>query len=538
MRYKIEFVKGSLGGKIAPLDSNTSFVIGRSHSCELRPTESDVSARHVVLSVNSNNIVVLKVLSRHATFLNSTRLLEGGEYELKSGDAVTMGGTCSFRLIDGGGGFLDLETMTSINPKNDDVTRVDMGLENTFSNGESVAFDATRSIAEKTIVFSQQMGKMTDEKNSLEGNPFSVREDGETVILGTMAGSEEEMLKIKRDFQIRRRNKILMWMIPSVLIFVSVIVAYIALKPKPEEFLTWPKDRSGNFLNRYALVEPFLAICVPDVPFYSEKRSGGKLEVRSAIGRDRDVPLSVNVKKITNNALLRKNHSESFLDYLKSIRDSDTSFAFGDNVVRRFINTDVGDGAGVPMSYVDYTRRVGENELFGYMVFLRKASNAYVFNIEIPLNARWRGEGFIRSNLTSFVLYAKKRVPEHWEGSEALRGNETTAKRDFEDAKAHIIYTRSPQKWEKGFFCLLSALVKASESGDEKLVLEAVSVLVKLRSHQSEWYNTMKLGYLEAKVSGDKERMKSTQATCESIFTHAFRDFDYRYESIKRKEWK
>ena len=67
---------------------------------------------------------------------------------------------------------------------------------------------------------------MTDEKNSLEGNPFSVREDGETVILGTMAGSEEEMLKIKRDFQIRRRNKILMWMIPSVLIFVSVIVSH------------------------------------------------------------------------------------------------------------------------------------------------------------------------------------------------------------------------------------------------------------------------------------------------------------------------
>ncbi len=92
--------------------------------------------------------------------------------------------------------------------------------------------------------------------------------------------------------------------------------------------------------------------------------------------------------------------------------------------------------------------------------------------------------------------------------------------------------------WEKGFYYLKSALIKGTQAGNDAKVKEAVDMLVKLRVKQSDWYNTSKLGYLEALAAGDKERMNSLQTMCESVFTAAFQDSDYRYERIKRKDWR
>ena len=91
--------------------------------------------------------------------------------------------------------------------------------------------------------------------------------------------------------------------------------------------------------------------------------------------------------------------------------------------------------------------------------------------------------------------------------------------------------------WEKGLYCLKSVLIKGTEAGDAASVKEAEELLAQLRARQSDWYNTCKLAYLQARIAGDKERMQSLQAMCESVFTSAFQESDYRYERIKRKDW-
>lgn len=210
-------------------------------------------------------------------------------------------------------------------------------------------------------------------------------------------------------------------------------------------------------------------------------------------------------------------------------------FSPGVNRIKKFLC--VTSGAGVPVSYVDYTRRSGADEYFGYLLYLRRADVAYAFSIEVPLSARWRADNFLVSSLDAFVLYAPKRVPEHWEGGRWFRRS-TPIARDLDEAKSYLVRSKSPMNWEKGLYCLKSVLIKGTAEGNAEAVKEAEDLLVKLRVRQSEWYNTCKLGYLQAQIADDKERMQSLQAMCESVFTAAFQECDYRYERIKRKDWR
>ena len=127
-------------------------------------------------------------------------------------------------------------------------------------------------------------------------------------------------------------------------------------------------------------------------------------------------------------------------------------------------------------------------------------------------------------------------MPEHWEGGRWFRAG-TSISRDLDEARSYLERSKSPMNWEKGLYCLKSVLIKGTKKGDAESVKQAEDMLVKLRARQSDWYNTCKLGYLQAKVADDKERMQALQSMCESVFTAQFQDCDYRYERIKRKDW-
>ena len=63
-------------------------------------------------------------------------------------------------------------------------------------------------------------------------------------------------------------------------------------------------------------------------------------------------------------------------------------------------------------------------------------------------------------------------------------------------------------------------------------------MLIKLREQQTIWYNSQKLAYQYAETNNDTRTMQSIQATCDSIFSAEFQQADYRYDLIKRKDWK
>ena len=517
---KITFTKGALKGQCLDLKPKTALSIGRSHTCDLRCLADDVSGHHIRLSTEGDGTVTMLVESQYGVIRNGVKCERGLSVALQPGDEVQLGKSNVFKVE---GAVVD-----------DSPTLV--------GNLQDTQVSSTGFIGEQTVIRQPDPAPKSPlaaggmEQTSARPTEGDDRTSagGETVAIQTVIANDEDFDKINREYTVRRRNRFLAWFVPSVVAFICLVTAYIVLKPAPEEFTSWPRDVDGNWLNKYVLVEPFLAVCVPDVPAFSSADLPSGKRIESAIGRDRDIPLFVTVERYSDKGLLETDHDAAFEAYLVGRRESDTMFSTGANRIKKFIC--ITSGAGVPVTYVDYTRRTGADEFFGYLLYLRRADVAYAFNIEVPLAARWRAEKFLESHLESFVLYAPKRVPEHWEGGQRFR-RKTPVARDLDEAKSFLVRSRSPMNWEKGLYCLKSVLIKGTEGGDVAAVKEAEELLVKLRARQSDWYNTCKLGYLEAKVADDKERMQSLQSMCESVFTAAFQDCDYRYDRIKRKDW-
>jgi len=518
---KMTFKSGSLKGKSLGLVPRSEYVIGRSHACDIRCIEDDVSGRHLKISVTLDGLVTMTVDSRYGIMHNGTKCTQGSSVELKPGDEVKLGKSIVF-VVEGESDLDDACTMVQPDEETGQLS----------STGSGFIFDHT-NVFDRTGVRQQRNTMPTPDQPHVDN--LGTSPGGETVAIKTLAGSEEDIEKIKLAYKVKRRNRTLAWILPMMLAFVSLVAAYMVLRPLPEEFTSWPKDENGRFLNKFVLVEPFLAVCVPDIPaFLAQDTQTGK-RIESALGRYRDIPLAITVERIQDKALLEMDHSEAVDSYVLHRRETDTMFSPGVNRIKKFLC--VTSGAGVPVSYVDYTRRSGADEYFGYLLYLRRADVAYAFSIEVPLSARWRADNFLVSSLDAFVLYAPKRVPEHWEGGRWFRRS-TPIARDLDEAKSYLVRSKSPMNWEKGLYCLKSVLIKGTAEGNAEAVKEAEDLLVKLRVRQSEWYNTCKLGYLQAQIADDKERMQSLQAMCESVFTAAFQECDYRYERIKRKDWR
>ena len=520
---KITFIRGSLKGRTLEFEPGSTHSAGRSHACELHCSEDDVSGRHVRFDTGLDGIVSMTVESRYGAFVNGAKVAQGETVELRSGDEVRLGKSIEF----------------SVEADADDDQTVLAPGETTLMQRSFSGFMVDRTMLPRSepdhgAPIRPPEPAETSARTVARGDAGTVA-GGETIALKTLAGSDEDIEKIKREYKTRRRNRLLAWIVPSATAFAALVAAYFAIKPTPEEYTSWPRDDGGKFLNKYVLVEPFLAVCVPDVPAFESVDTQSGKRIASALGRDRDIPLAVAVDRVEDKGLLVMDQAEAFERHLSERRERDTMFSTGSNRIRKFLCTTV--GAGIPVSYIDYVRRAGAEEFFGYLVYLRRADVAYAISIEVPLAAQWRAGDFIAANLDAFVLYAPKRVPEHWEGGGWFR-RETPVARDLDEAKNYLVRSKSPMNWEKGLYCLKSALIKGTQQGDAASVKEAEDLLVKLRARQSDWYNTCKLGYLQARVANDKERMQSLQSMCESVFTAAFKDCDYRYDRIKRKDWR
>ena len=201
-----------------------------------------------------------------------------------------------------------------------------------------------------------------------------------------------------------------------------------------------------------------------------------------------------------------------------------------------FLNTT--SGAGVPMTYVSYTRRVENDDFWGYALFLRNEDNIHTVMIEVETDDQWRSEPFMRAQATSMVLYAFQKTEDHWEGTSSYR-KDTTVAEDLREASS-FMDREAPIYWGRIHYLLLSALIKSAKAGnpDADQVAEAKNQLIRLRRIQTTWYNTQRLAWQYAFQSDDKVTMNSIQAMGESVFSSEFQYSDFRYDLIKRKDWK
>ena len=506
MNVTVVFLQGSLSGRTVTVPPGGTVSVGRSHTCDVRATEADVSSRHVVFSRASGSALAVEVVSARRTLFNGNTVRQGDILPLRPGDTLTLGASLSCR-IEGGAeaerrpSESSSSSLPTVPPaQRESVTRVPRP-------------DSAPQVSAG--------GEMRQDRQ-------------ETVAIKTRLASDEELDAIRDEDRRRRSRRTLLLLVPIVA-FVAVAVAlYVALRPKTEVMVTWPTDASGSFLNHAIQVADYLGLIVPDVPEFRVVRTETGQEVWTRTGLRRDVPLHVDVQAEKSLSFLEVGREKAFEKWLHARRLSDPSF--NPSVERRRIWTNRKTGNGALFNSVSYVRRIGEDDWYGYVLFTRFEDVQHALFIEVPLRERHRAESFLTSYLPNFCIYATRRVPVLWEGADGWRAA-TSVRQDLDEAESYL-RNKAPALWEKAWYLLRSGLIKAKKAGDEKALQDGRRLLRQLRDDQGTWYATQKLAWEYAVRDGRKGDAQAVQALGESIFSSEFKDSDCRYDSIKRKDWK
>ena len=208
MAYQLIFERGSLKGKIQDISDGDEVLIGRSHSCQLRTTEGDVSGRHAVFKVNGNKLY-LDVLSSHRTVLNGKRLSAGMSKEVPDNSNIEFGDSLllAVRFNQEEKRDSDAETETSFQPMSPSLgeTVATRAAEQTaftvpgpdIEKGASATLATTASQNTETVATFAQ--NLSDDMETSDGAD-------ETQMLATQMVSQEE-LDVLRGEHLRQQKK-------------------------------------------------------------------------------------------------------------------------------------------------------------------------------------------------------------------------------------------------------------------------------------------------------------------------------------------
>lgn len=523
MKRQIRFTSGGKNGEKILLEPNRFVSIGRSRSNTVCLQEPDVSGRHITIRFDGEERVCIEILSSRITKHNDKNVNMGDIIELSNGDLIQMGENVAFVF----------EYIYESASSNSDDEKT-----------EYPQTEAQKDVPDNIATQPEQECVSPDEEKSDHIESISQMDlqktidsaDGEsmeTFAFQTRIASDDELESIKKAYRRKQRIRVLLIGIPAVLFLAGTIFLYFYLKPQTEENLSWPKDDNDKFLNAYVGVTSYFALCFPETPFQKVKKTNNEVNVFTRIGKLQDVNLHIVANSYTDRATLELNHGEAFEKWRRAVREKDPTVNWGEDKKTQFICRD--RGAGVPISYMSYTRRVKNDDFFGYAVFCRRADNIHFAMIEVPLQSRSRAMNFFRLHIEEIILYAPIRAMDHWEGASDYRRG-STIQLDLQEAENYM-NQKAPVYFGKIFYRLRSALIKATLAGDEESVKKAIKLLLELRERQALWYNTQKLAYQYAENLGDKRSMQSIQDTCASVFSSEFQDADFRYDLIHRKDW-
>ena len=465
-------------------------------------TEGDVSARHLLFRLGTGGTVTVEVQSSRKTLFNGTEVMLGNTFAVKNGDTFQCGGVLVCRV---------------------ECAAAEEDSDKTVPPGDKATVPPPEPLpaapAEKAVA------------------PASGEDPNATIAIQTRIASDEEMDEIKRLYGGRRIRRMMSVIIPSILFLAAAIGAWIWFSPKTEEFVSWPEDAQGRSMDRNVLVAPYLAMTLPDSSACRVEKGDGNIEVFTFAGIQHDVPMHFQALTSSDTNSLVVGRERAFDGWLRAQRVKDSSF--NPSTDRRKMWVCKSTGNGVLVNYVTYTRRIGEEDWYGYLLYLRFEDTTHVMFAEVLLKDRWRADPLLRGNLDSFVRFAPRRAYEAWEGYDSIRPGDCP-KCDLDEAERYF----SPDGklasayWDSVWYRVRSALVKAKRGEKVKMLDRARKLLVRMRSAQSDWYAEQRNAWNQADRVGDERTKQTLQASAETAFSEDFRNCDYRYDRIKRKEWK
>ncbi|MBQ6246458.1 MAG: FHA domain-containing protein [Kiritimatiellae bacterium] len=581
MSVNVVFIKGSLAGMRFHIP-DAGAVVGRSHSCGIRASESDVSGRHVQI-VPAGNRAEMTVLSAHRAFVNGRRVPSGARTTLKSGDHIRLGESLEFAFMADDSAADAAGDSTSLFPETGMAgggtratlgTRATMATQATMATGamDMAADDASTSDAVASppqgarggtpqprmgILRSQGRDAADTTATFPTGIPTGSThlpgdDDGdgdETQMLKTQVVSREELELLGRMYAEKRRRKTMMRGVLLGFAFLVVFAVYmVVMSRKPETELTIPKDGKGKEIKNEFILENrgaggLFGLKYPGADdavakTFANESGGSNTVIRTRFGAKWDVSLLLVFSWYRDPLCLHETRKESFDRWAASNLVANTSEGdFTDLGLMNdyaFIGDFSGQYQGIRCLSREYTRTKGDT-YYGVVSFFRYGDRCYVYRREVPDSEKERAVQWLLSPGKFMVFDGNGNfVKRHWEG---LGGGDGIPIGSCNVALLRCekyLKDDSPADWRLVEDTLFRILTAATEAGDADICHRAETKLVELRMRKRAKWNSLWAERTAAANSGDEAREKDVDRRVRAVFGD--RD-DVRYGLCRREKW-
>lgn len=550
MAYQLIFERGSLKGKIHDISDGDEVLIGRSHSCQLRTTEGDVSGRHAVFKVNGNKLY-LDVLSSHRTVLNGKRLSAGMSKEVPDNSKIEFGDSLllAVRFNQEEKRDSDAETETSFQPMSPSLgeTVATRAAEQTaftvpgpdIEKGASATLATTASQNTETVATFAQ--NLSDDVETSDGAD-------ETQMLATQMVSQEE-LDVLRGEHLRQQKKrvaLKAAMISGLLICVVGLYAWLS-NPYVNPHLVAPiitfegviKSRDGR--GQIGI----------KVPYYNggkyTKNNDSVVLWDTYLGEKWEVPFRIVLTNYYDPQSLKEDAKTTFMRWQKENMGG-LWRAKGDLLpTPQFIGGGAGYYPGIRCLVQKYSRVGADDESFiGTASFFRIGPQCYVLLRELPSIEEGRGM-FWLEEISSTLFVREKNLRDNSDNTIASRHWEGTVAEDDERSNAAVIENcitllerDNPKDWgdiERMLYVTLRSLSYKGEASSIDERNRCLENLERLRKNQKAfWQNQCSEAFRNSQLEGREPRDKVAAAT-EAAINHFTSQSDERYYLIREKNW-
>lgn len=359
--------------------------------------------------------------------------------------------------------------------------------------------------------------------------------DGETRGMETRAGSMEEILALKRDYERKVKTRKTMQLALIAAFVASLVGVYFLTRRNREtEWMSIPRDPStGRAAVREYLVsaadgETLLRVDYPVSEGMSATKDpdGGGIEVASRMGRDADVPYYLRFECRRSADELKLSLADSFWRWIQSL-NSGGGFIFDVNspndIKPRFFEDVYGwccEEAtlyGIRFIMLPYQRTRPDRTIWhGVAIYLRNGDIAYSLRREIP-DSQWkRGQGQLMAD-PNFAVFARF-AHDYWESPGAGE-----FPLDWPSAKLFGEIRRELHPARPGMWARvrewIDALLVREWRGDADMRESGMRFLRQLREYQKNFYWAEYNALETAKAVDRGKRVKQIRQDCKTVFS-------------------
>ncbi|MBR4489043.1 hypothetical protein IKP13_00215, partial [bacterium] len=356
----------------------------------------------------------------------------------------------------------------------------------------------------------------------------------ETLMLQTRMASVEEINYIKDQVRKKQQHRLFF----RVSIFTAIAFALFCIwhlrAPQQEKELSWPTDKSGE--KCVSTATPFergwkkggFDVYYPDCGKRTivSGDSTSVCEIRSFIGKRKDVPLRIIITKQADRQGLEESRKQSFARLLTGkLQSKNEQFTFDRGGSEIFL----GRNNGILCSCIYYQKDQNSRSFFGRLYYFKYGAVSYCLTAEVPMEDKNRARNLLDEN--TFFDVSDKFVALHWEGTnDFIRGNLLVRIDEIEDD----IRRKSPFQIASLENGLRGVLIQATLDKNLKIQERAVELLGKLRKNEDELYREKMGQWLLALATKNEMLKQKVRNDSEGIFSM---ETDRRRSLILKDAW-